>query len=130
MYDFTVPPSTPVLYRYSNEVVDVISANEGEQINITCISTGNPNPTPADYAWFKGTVAVTSGTSLVITSLGSDDVGVYICKVQTLLSPTGYESEMFSSQTSVTVNVLCKYILGLLSCAQLQKKPTPYCYIS
>lgn len=86
----------------------MISAKEGDAINIKCRSTGNPEPVQANYKWIKGSNVVFSGTRLIISNLSQNDTGIYICKVQTMLLPTGFESETHSTQRTLTVNVLCK----------------------
>lgn len=104
---FTEPP-VPLFYEHSKKIAGIISPKEGDTINITCSITGKQEPVQANYKWIKGSTEIFSGTRLIITNLSQNDTGEYTCKVQTMLLPTGLESESHSTQRTLTVKVLCK----------------------
>ena len=90
-----VPPKIVTAPSYKDVV-------EGNNLNLFCNATGNPQP---DITWTKegkSSVLSTSET-LALTNLSSEDNGaVYICKVNNSL---GFD------EANATISVLCEYTL-------------------
>lgn len=81
---------------------------KGTVLEVACNSTGNPSPGFKNYTWTNDTTTF-SGQILRLVDIDTDSNRKYLCMVNTTLTPTVGEAQLFSSKAFLSINVLGMY---------------------
>ncbi|XP_052265090.1 carcinoembryonic antigen-related cell adhesion molecule 5-like isoform X2 [Dreissena polymorpha] len=103
--DVQYSPTPPAFYITSTAVNGTVKIIEGNSLTIQCVSQSNP---AASYTWTHGGIILSNGQNLLLSNPRSpSDAGVYECRAENILTPTGGPTQSPQSSTSrLTLDIL------------------------